>query len=552
MNRNLPSKQWISRVITRLARRDLWPRRWWWPPQDKVTLSPGNAEDYIERHREISETIRFSMLGMIGFSFFCALTLAAPDSVLLTGAGKIPVPFANTEIDFGTFITIGPLLLIGYTLYVHIFIGQLLKLPEVPEVDRAVTLFNLHGRVPTLLSYLVFYWLAPATVLFFAARAAPMKAGTWLFFVAAVFLIVLLVLQLRRNLYPGRWARPMLWLLVFAVAIVPVRIAWWSAQGDARPFQRPWELRQADLSKANLIGADLENADLERANLQGADLTRARLRGANFSDADLSKAVLHNADLRQANLRGAKLDGTDLRFANLRYAMVGETDLSTALVSAEQLKGLCFDSSTVFAAGTQPRRLASECRGNVASGKFRACRLQQPGPPAQCDRSVITEIIAPASGYVVECLQACDPYYVDRDTSHTLAAIPPELDGGAWIKTTNTGDKNEQALDFLRFAIDPPRSCTSPTTVASSIADARRREWLVDGFERTGLVIELNEPDPLQDFVVYRKLFTSSPVVLGGNQAAGAEFKGVGGSNYLVIVKRVAPTAALSPDRGPQ
>jgi hypothetical protein len=404
-----------------------------------------------------------------------------------------------------------------------------------------------------LLSYLVFYWLAPATVLFFAARAAPMKAGTWLLFVAAIFLIVLVVLQLRRNLYPGRWARPMLWLLVFAVAIVPIRVAWWSAQGGARPLQRPWELRQADLSKANLIGADLENADLERANLQGSDLTRARLRGANFSDADLSKAVLHNADLRQANLRGAKLDGTDLRFANLRYAMVGETDLSTALLSTEQLKGLCFDSSTVFVAGTQPPRLASECRGSVVkSGDFRDCQVERPRTPSQCDRSVIAEIIAPASGYVVECLQACDPYYVDRGTSHTLAAIPPELDGGAWIKTTNTGDKNEQALDFLRFAIDPP--AVVYVAYDSRVVDSGRSppRWLADGFERTALVIELNEPDPRQDFVVYRKLYTSSPVVLGGNQAAGAQFKGVGGSNYLVIVKRVAPAAALSPDRKAQ
>jgi FtsH-binding integral membrane protein len=532
----------MSRLAARLARRDLWPRRWWWPPQDKPKLSPENAEDYTERHREISETIRFTMLGLIGFSFFCALTLAAPDSVLLTGAGKIPVPFANTDIDFGTFITIGPLLLIGYTLYVHIFIGQLLKLPEVPEVDRAVTLFNLHGRVPTFLSYLVFYWLAPATVLFFAARAAPMKAGTWLFFVAAVFLIVLLVLQLRRNPYPRRWARPLLWLLVLAVASVPVRIAWWASEGGERPFQRPWELSRADLSKANLISADLENADLERANLQGANLTRARLRGANFSDADLSKAVLQHADLRDADLSGAKLEGTDLQFANLRYALVGEADLSTALVSAEQLKGLCFDSSTVFAPGTQPRQLASQCRGSVTkTSEFRACRLRQPGPPAQCDRSVIPEILAPASGYVVECLQVCDPYYVDRGTSHTLAVIPPELAGGVWIKTTNTGDKNERANDFLRFRIDPPAVVYVAYDSRVVLKGRSPPRWLVDEFERTDAVIELNEPDPRQDFVVYRKVFTRSPVVLGGNQAEGAEFKGVGGSNYLVIVRRATP-----------
>lgn len=382
------------------------------------------------------------MLGLIGFSFFCGLTLAVPDSVVLTGAGKIPVPFANTDIDFGTFITVGPLLLIAYTLYLHIFIGQLLKLPEVPEVDRTPALFNLHGRVPAFLTYLVFYWLAPATVVLFAVRVALLKAGTWLAFLAAVFLIVLLILQLRRNPYPWRWARPMLWLLVIAVAIVPVRVAWWAAEGGERPFQRAWRLARPDLSHTNLISAHLEQAELEQANLQHADLTRAHLRNTDFSDADLG---------------GVKLESTDLRNANLRYAKVGETDLGKAMINAGQLAGLCFDSSTVFAPGTRPRRLASQCRGNSAMpGGPSACRLRQPRPPAQCDRSVITGIIAPAGDYVVECLRACDPYYVDRGSSHALAAIPPELEGGAWIKTTNTGDKNETPNDFLCFAIDPP------------------------------------------------------------------------------------------------
>ncbi|HVI59941.1 MAG TPA: pentapeptide repeat-containing protein [Luteimonas sp.] len=539
MNAN-PPQGGMSRLLARLARRDRWPRRWWWPPQDRPVSTPDTAKDYAERHREISETIRFSMLGLIGFSFFCALTLAAPDSVLLTGAGKIPVPFANTEIDFGTFITIGPLLLIGYTLYVHIFIGQLLKLPDVPEVDRAVTLFNLRGRVPSFLSYLVFYWLAPATVVFFAQRAAPREAGTWLFFVAAAFLLVLLVLQLRRNPYPRRWARPMLWLLVLAVALVPARVAWWVAQGGPRPFQRSWDLAQADLSKANLISAELDGANLKRANLQGADLTRASLRGADFSNADLGNASLQLADLREADLRGAKLDHADLRFANLRYAKAGEADLRTALVAPEQLKGLCFDSSTLFAAGAQPAQVPAHCGELARSNEFRACRL--PREPVQCDRSVVTGVLDPPDGYVVECLQACDPYYVDRGRSHTLAEIPPGLEGGTWIKTTNTGDKNESAGDFLRFAIDPPAF----VYVAYDSRVVKRGSppaWLTEGFERTGMVVQLNEPDPNQDFDVYRRLYTRSPVVLGGNEAAGADFGGVGGSNYLVIVKRAGAPA---------
>src|SRR5690606_4857967 len=174
-----------------------------------------------------------------------------------------------------------------------------------------------------------------------------------------------------------------------------------------------------------------------------------------------------------------------------------------------------------------------------ASTDRMSCRLREDLPPARCDRSVIARIIAPASGYRVECLRACDPYYVDRDTSHTLATIPPELEGGTWIKTTNTGDKNETAGDFLQFDIDPPAMVY--VAYDSRIANSTRRSpprWLVDDFEPTGMVVGLNEPDPDQDFVVYRRRFDRSPVVLGGKEAARAGFRGPGGPDYPGTAQR--------------
>src|SRR5690606_39874836 len=97
-------------------------------------------------------------------------------------------------------------------------------------------------------------------------------------------------------------------------------------------------------------------------------------------------AVFRHADLRGANLAGAKLEATDLRYANLRYAKVGEVDLSKALVTPEQLKGLCFNSSTVFADGTRPTQLASQCGGGSATTDSMSCRLRRDPLPARCDR----------------------------------------------------------------------------------------------------------------------------------------------------------------------
>jgi uncharacterized protein YjbI with pentapeptide repeats len=73
-------------------------------------------------------------------------------------------------------------------------------------------------------------------------------------------------------------------------------------------------------ARANLSGADLEGAELTGASLQGASLHKVNLQGADLSLANLEGASLIEADLRRANLLGAELRGANLMGANLQDA----------------------------------------------------------------------------------------------------------------------------------------------------------------------------------------------------------------------------------------
>ncbi|MEM7793511.1 MAG: pentapeptide repeat-containing protein [Cyanobacteria bacterium P01_C01_bin.118] len=75
------------------------------------------------------------------------------------------------------------------------------------------------------------------------------------------------------------------------------------------------------LTDANLSHADLKGADLSYSELSNIDLSQANLRGADLSYATLSQVDLHDADLR-----GAMLIGTDLRDAKLQDANLKDAD----------------------------------------------------------------------------------------------------------------------------------------------------------------------------------------------------------------------------------
>jgi uncharacterized protein YjbI with pentapeptide repeats len=77
-----------------------------------------------------------------------------------------------------------------------------------------------------------------------------------------------------------------------------------------------------DLRGVNLREANLTNASFIGANLSEANLREAILTGASFIDANLSKANLRYADLSKAKLVKTQLDATDFTGATLTGACI--------------------------------------------------------------------------------------------------------------------------------------------------------------------------------------------------------------------------------------
>jgi uncharacterized protein YjbI with pentapeptide repeats len=79
---------------------------------------------------------------------------------------------------------------------------------------------------------------------------------------------------------------------------------------------------QIDLSRVNLIGADLRNAKLARAIMTAANLTRANLAGADLKGAELVDAILVGANVSRAAFAPAQLVPAGITRADVRNAML--------------------------------------------------------------------------------------------------------------------------------------------------------------------------------------------------------------------------------------
>jgi Pentapeptide repeats (8 copies) len=296
------------------------------------------------------------MLTFVGTAAFCLLSLASPDSGLLTSNEKLTVPFAG-PVSFSGFMLLGPAILIVLRIYLQIYVehnGRLNRVAQRMPVARAPTLVPLKNPLIRGFSGFTFYLLLPVTMLLFAWKAAVFPIWGWgLLCVTAGVIAGHAMLPHHRVSWRTR-----------ALLSVGVAILTGGTILGFGPPRRAFELYRANMSGAwlpsyDLLGADLSYANLTNANLAGANLYRAKLSGANLNSADLGDANLPAADLTVANLTGANLNVTTLTGANLNVANLTGANLNSANLTGANLSAANLEDANLTNAYLEGANLSS-------------------------------------------------------------------------------------------------------------------------------------------------------------------------------------------------
>jgi hypothetical protein len=319
---------WWARLGARLADLEKPPRRWWFPPSsrrdDVLPMSEAARHDYHKEvqqaHEKFSETVRLTVLSLLGFVLFCLLiALGTPDSALLVADPTTKMPFADVQVSFQSFLILARFLPLVVTLYLHIFNGYWLDLERdyqrltlsrathEPPMERLPTLFSLDHPVPRLPTACIFYGLAPFVLLTITWKAsARMECGIPLAFLTGLVTVALVYLQIRRC--PASRHRGSRWrwgvrvgiggdlAVLLSGMITPLAGEQTRRRGSAvfagmsdvvvvpRWFPRPLNIVRVDLKGQWLPQVNLCHASARLANLEGANLEGATLQGANLRE----------------------------------------------------------------------------------------------------------------------------------------------------------------------------------------------------------------------------------------------------------------------------
>jgi uncharacterized protein YjbI with pentapeptide repeats len=285
-----------------------------------------------DQNEEICNTIRRAMLTTIVFSIFCLVTIARPDLAMFITTEDIKVPFLDTNVAYVIFLYVAPVILIGLTLYLHIFLERHYE-QRISEIEPCLPyLFNFHGPLSKAITWFIFYGLPPLIIVLFYIKAKPLPLSSLLLFLAFGTTVTLLFIAHHRKDIGKRkesgnlpyavtvalFKKLLIPFLIVGVIILVKNI-------DRKIEFHNVKLYNLKLSKYNLPNVKFTcNSELncsqaivrckfDRADLKGAVFEDVTLKKTEFNFAKLQNAAFKNVTFEEVSFNSAELQGARFR-----------------------------------------------------------------------------------------------------------------------------------------------------------------------------------------------------------------------------------------------
>lgn len=302
-------------------------------------------EEHVD---ELAKTVRRLIYILLITSAYLVLTLAEPDWKLVRADTEIALPLAGpaagVKVQLSVFLTFVPIILVAQLIYLHLFIGQLVKLAGLGISPPENYIFVMRQPAARVLSDLLLYAFGPIVLAWFTWKTLFRDEALFLAVTTAIvaFMCAGLYLERAREQGQGTRMRVGLGALAAIAATVVVGGIWLQSFGTEDLLR--WrqidlanaqlgvtrEVHYVDLRKLDLRYADAREAVFSRADLRETKLDHVDLTDAKLDDTQLESASLRHAKLARANLNGANLIKAKLDHADLRQATLKDTDLRCA------------------------------------------------------------------------------------------------------------------------------------------------------------------------------------------------------------------------------
>jgi uncharacterized protein YjbI with pentapeptide repeats len=369
---------------------------------------------------------------LISFSLICILALLRDDQIGIKAGGTIKLPFAGVDVDSGSFLLVGPAILIFITIYLHIYVQQWYNC--INHQQKNICILKSDSEISRFFCNFLFFGLSPLILLLFylISRGKPDYSNFTGFCFAVTFGLMLILFFAYRKMWVA-WIGAVIFFFIFLSVIsylfsvnfdlanyIPLRLqgaeiknhnltkfnlkGMNAESGNFKNcvfYQQNLQLskcKQTIFDDGNLFETNLNYSDLGSASFKNTDLSRAwmieaGMSNANFNNAKLIKTHLYKATLESANMDNADMSNAFFNNANLKFASIRCANLNKANFSFADMTSVDFENSDMKDAILFKSNLSNaklKIAKNLTENQIKlACINEKTTLPGNIKRSVI-------------------------------------------------------------------------------------------------------------------------------------------------------------------